>query len=106
MKYTPAAFAGIQKERLIAAMNAEGIPLARGYVPIHKEGFLAHARELGYRLGDIDYQRLRCPVAEKACNEEALWLAQNVLLGTMEDMDSIIAAYRKVKENIGELVEH
>jgi hypothetical protein len=86
-------------------MHAEGIPLARGYVPIHKEGYLAHARKLGYHLGNIDYQRLQCPVAEKACDEEALWLTQNVLLGTTEDMDSIVAAFCKVKENIGELVE-
>jgi len=105
MKYDPAAFAGIRKEHFIAAMHAEGIPLARGYVPIHKEGYLTHARKLGYRLGNVDFQLLTCPVAEKACDEEALWLTQNVLLGTMEDMDSIIAAFRKVKENIGELVE-
>ena len=104
-QYDPATFAGIRKEQFIAAMQAEGIPLARGYVPIHKEGYLAHARTLGYRLGNVDYQQLKCPVAEKACDEEALWLTQNVLLGTLEDMDSIIAAFRKVKENIGELVE-
>jgi len=103
MKYDKEKFAGIEKSKIIEALNAEGIPCARGYVPIHKEGYIEKAREYGYSSGRIDYSKIYCPVTEKACDEEALWLTQNVLLGTKEDMNSIVEAIKKIKDNIDEL---
>jgi len=44
------------------------------------------------------------PVTEKACEEEAVWLKQNILLGTREDMDDVADAILKIKENVEELL--
>jgi dTDP-4-amino-4,6-dideoxygalactose transaminase len=103
MKYDKEKFSGIEKSRILEALNAEGIPCVRGYVPIHKESYLANAKKMGHPSSRIDYSKVICPVSEKACYEEALWLTQNVLLGTKADMSSIAEAILKVKCNIEEL---
>jgi len=103
MKYNKEKFAGIEKSKFLEALNAEGIPCARGYVPIHKEGYLDKAREYGYASGRIDYSKVVCPVTEKASDEEAIWLTQNILLGTKKDIDSIVEAIKKIKDNIDEI---
>jgi len=46
----------------------------------------------------------KCPVTERAVSYEAIWLEQRLFLGTRSDMDDIAEAFRKVKENIDELL--
>ena len=57
------------------------------------------------RDGSIDFSRYRgvCPVAEKACRDEAIWLTQNLLLGNKQDTLDIAKAFAKVYENRREL---
>jgi dTDP-4-amino-4,6-dideoxygalactose transaminase len=104
VKYDKEMFGGIDKNKFIKVLNAEGIPCARGYVPIHREGYLKDAQKYGYASARIDYSKISCPVSERACDEEAVWFTQNVLLGDTEDIDSIIDSILKVKNNINELV--
>jgi hypothetical protein len=49
----------------------------------------------------VDYGAFaeRCPVSERACRSEAVWLAQNLLLGNRNDVADIVRAVRKVLEN-------
>ena len=49
--------------------------------------------------GEVDYSKVFCPVTEKACDEEAVWFLQNMMLGDQEDMDDIVKAIKKIKEN-------
>jgi hypothetical protein len=42
---------------------------------------------------------VHCPEAEKACKEEGVWLFQSMFLGDQSDMDDIVNAVKKVKEN-------
>jgi len=108
-RYAKEKFSGVTRDRFLEALNAEGIPCARGYVPLYKEGYLNEARKCplscSYYSGKIDYTKVDCPVTEKACNEEAVWLTQNMLLGTKEDMDTIVEAIQKVKNNVDELIK-
>ncbi|MFC1717822.1 hypothetical protein ACFL6S_29450 [Candidatus Poribacteria bacterium] len=46
----------------------------------------------------------KCPISERATAYEAIWLEQRLFLGTRSDMDDIANAFRKVKENLDELV--
>jgi perosamine synthetase len=54
---------------------------------------------------DIDYlsSKQKCPVAERACDSEAVWLPQNWFLGTKQDMDDIAEAVAKVLLNKDQL---
>ncbi len=55
-------------------------------------------RILGKRAGQVQFAE-RCPVSERACRCEAVWLPQNCFLGTKEDMDDIANAFEKVYQN-------
>jgi hypothetical protein len=53
---------------------------------------------------DVDYAAFerKCPVSKRACDSEAVWLPQNILLGKREDTDDVVKAVRKVLENKNE----
>lgn len=106
-RYDAEEFEGLPKRKFAEALRAEGIPCNPGYNPLYKEAFMlspANLRSLRQVYGQkADYSRIRLPVTEKACYEEALWFYQNMLLGTIEDMDDIARAICKIKENAREL---
>ncbi|MEM1558109.1 MAG: DegT/DnrJ/EryC1/StrS family aminotransferase [Thermoproteota archaeon] len=107
-RYDPEAFEGISKADFANAAKAEGIPVSVGYSkPLYKEPYLEYFKKCPlsctYYGKSIDYSSLKLPNVEKACYEEGLWLPQNVLLGSREDMDDVIATFEKIKSNIDEL---
>ena len=107
-RFNPEAFGGISKAAFAEALQAEGIPVSVGYSrPLYKEPYLDYFKRCplscGYYGKPVDYSKVRLPVAERACYTEGLWLPQYVLLGSKEDMDDIVAAFEKVKENIDEM---
>jgi dTDP-4-amino-4,6-dideoxygalactose transaminase len=93
---------GAPRDRVIAALEAEGIPCSAGY------GFSLPAQPLfrnnafgPYLPGTrdaLDYTRVRCPESDRLCRE-AIWIGQNVLLGSRADMDDIVAAFEKVHQH-------
>ncbi|MDW8033580.1 MAG: DegT/DnrJ/EryC1/StrS family aminotransferase [Nitrososphaerota archaeon] len=107
-RYDPEAFEGLSKADFASAARAEGIPVSVGYSkPLYKEPYLEYFKKCPlsctYYGKKINYSDLKLSNVEKACYEEGLWLPQNVLLGSKEDMDDIIAAFEKIKNNIDEL---
>jgi hypothetical protein len=44
-----------------------------------------------------------CPANDQLC-EEAIWLPQNVLLGSKQDMDDIAAAISRIQKHALEIV--
>ncbi len=100
-RYDPSLARGVKREVFIQAMRAEGIPCSPGYVPLYatnavRRGTEDNLRWVGRDPEEIERLHRPCPVAERACYEEAVWLGQNVLLGTRADMDSIVEAAAKV----------
>jgi len=104
---------GLKREVFIRALIAEGIPAFSGYTfPLYKNPMFLDKRFINnaFPLGtvyhaDVDYAAFerRCPVAERACDSEAVWLPQNILLGPPEDMDDVARAVRKVLGNKNEV---
>ena len=98
----------------VAALQAEGIPVSTGYpFPLYKnamfrnQDFWAKGCPLacGYypeQVSFAGYQE-KCPAAEEAC-QEALWLPQQLLLGSERDMDDIAAACAKIATSIASLL--
>lgn len=99
-RYNKEAFGGRPREEFLRALNAEGIPCSAGYVPLYKERLFLNrpaSNDLCQRSTLKDYSRVHCPVCERASAEEAVWLYQNMLLGTEEDMADIATAIAKVQ---------
>jgi len=104
-RYDASKFGDAPRSRFLQALSAEGIPCSSGYSPLYREDFIkAPFREgafvsYGHYKGKVDYSKVYCPVTEKACKEEGVWLFQSMLLGDKEDMDNIVEAIRKIKGN-------
>ena len=100
-RYDPQLARGASREAFVQAMRAEGIPCSIGYVPLYatnavRRGTEDNLRWVGRDPSEIEQLHRPCPVAERACYPESVWLPQTVLLGTKEDMDSIVEAAAKV----------
>jgi dTDP-4-amino-4,6-dideoxygalactose transaminase len=111
-RYQADRWAGVHRNVFVTALQAEGIPGVTGYPrPVYQNPLfqepdrcLPHGSPLRDTTGRApDYANLVCPVAERACFEEAVWLRQQTLLCRREDVDDIVAAVVKLRENIDEL---
>ncbi len=105
---------GLPRARFLEALAAEGVPAFSGYTfPLYRNPMFLNKRFLNgsFPLGtpyhdDLDYAAFadRCPVSERACRGEAVWLAQNLFLGPTRDMDDIAEAIAKVLAHKDELL--
>jgi dTDP-4-amino-4,6-dideoxygalactose transaminase len=93
---------GGTRDRVVAALEAEGIPCSAGYAyPLHRQPLFRN-RAFGPYLAETpnvpDYAHVVCPNAERIC-EHSVWLEQHLLLGTAADMDDIVTAFHKIYEH-------
>ncbi|HZG57041.1 DegT/DnrJ/EryC1/StrS family aminotransferase [Paenibacillus sp.] len=80
------------KAEAIRRLQAEGVPVAAGYVSLNRNR--AVAADIRKWTGET--RSYDCPVSERASDSRALWLHQNVLLAEERDMYDIRDAVRKV----------
>lgn len=109
LRYNPDGFKGVSRDKFALALNAEGIPVDpyfytpiydRAIFPLNAEEFPAIKERYGSR---ISREQVNCPCAEKAAYQEALWFHYPLFMGNKEDIDDIVEAIVKIKENIDEL---
>lgn len=113
-RYHMEAFKGLSRANFLKALSAEGIPCSSGYIPLNDKLYLKDAfdsknyRKM-YAKKDLDFGRFveknQCPETDKLCNEEGVWLYQNLLLGDKKDMDDIAAAIHKIHQNADKLLD-
>ena len=115
-RYHPAAFAGLDKHGFVRALQAEGIAGAfAGYTtPLYKNPLFTEKNFFGgawplntwEHSRQLDYEAFeeRCPVSERACATEAIWIPQTMLLAEEEAMHDIAEAIRKVQHYAKQLV--
>ena len=108
LRYDRSQFADVPLKRFVEALQAEGVPCDSGYgMPLYKQP--AFRREhvadlLGRTLEDVpDYPNLFLPVAENFCAEEQITLIHHTLLAEPKDLQLIVDAVAKIKENAAEL---
>ncbi|MFC1729260.1 DegT/DnrJ/EryC1/StrS family aminotransferase [candidate division KSB1 bacterium] len=107
MRYKEEYCENAPKSRIVEAMRSEGIPLSPGYtVPVYRQPVFLNGAfgPKGKPLsGFPDYNSISLPETELACASEGLWLTQNVLLGSEEDMRDIITGFEKLSDHAKEL---
>lgn len=108
-RYRPEAFAGVPRDRFVAALAAEGIP-AEGdfYVPIYRSPLFAVSADsfpaIRERYGQaIGPDSASCPVAERAAYQEAVWLHHPLLLAEPGQVARIAEAVAKIQKYADEL---
>ena len=102
---------GVDRDRLLEALRAEGVPaLMRGYQTIHRLPIFEHRIAYGtkgfpFNLAEreIRYGDGTCPVAEELHDHTFIGLNLCACEYYDEDVDLIIAAFRKVWTNLDAL---
>jgi dTDP-4-amino-4,6-dideoxygalactose transaminase len=109
-RYDKAQFAGLERGKFLAALDAEGIPCSPGYNEMNKGAYVSGLAKNQHFLKIYGEQRLNtwleqnanCPRNEQLCRE-AVWFTQNMLLGPRSDMDKIAEAIRRIQQHAAEL---
>jgi dTDP-4-amino-4,6-dideoxygalactose transaminase len=101
-KYDKSKFNGLSKKEFAEALAAEGVPSFMGYPkPLYEQPLFQQRNFMCYAIPeDVDYSTVHCPVAEKACYEEAVWILQHAMLGSKEDMEQFAEAIRKIQRAV------
>lgn len=106
-RYKPESFKGLSRQKFLEALRKEGLPCSGGYKVMHTQEFMRNTFESRVYKGFYskqmldfeDYKRRNnCPENEALCND-AVWLTQNVLLGSREDMEGIADAIKNISKN-------
>jgi len=103
-KYNKTKFNGLSKQEFSKMLAAEGVPCFMGYPePLYKQPLFQKKNFMCYAIPEeVDYSKVCCPVTEKACYEEAVWIFQNTMLGTRQDMELFAAAIVKIQKAMKE----
>jgi dTDP-4-amino-4,6-dideoxygalactose transaminase len=100
---------GIERELLVAALRAEGVPVGTGYVRLMYENPM-FLRRIAFGAGGapwtagaassgVTYRRGQCPVAEQLIYERFLWFYHVAHPSTPDDMEDVARAVEKVFAN-------
>jgi dTDP-4-amino-4,6-dideoxygalactose transaminase len=111
-RYKQEGFDNIPRDKFLQAVNAEGAPIGVGahgrpvyQNPLFQSMTGGNTWPIKCPSYDkpIDYTKVQCPEAERIYQTEALCISHPNFLGDKEDMDLILEAIRKVRENTEEL---
>ena len=112
IRYNSKEFGGLPRSKFMESLNAEGIDTHTAHnQPLYKNKVFV---EMYFgRTGcpvrcpiygkEINYSKVHCPQAERIYAEEVVSLGKDFLI-YRENVDLIIAAIRKIKENLSELI--
>lgn len=108
-RYDKEAFAGVSRDTFLEALRAEGIPASNGYgMPLYRQ--VAFRKEKVEHLlpknilGSVpDYESMYLPVVENFYENEQIALPHTLLLADKKQIQLVIDAVAKIKENIDEL---
>jgi dTDP-4-amino-4,6-dideoxygalactose transaminase len=95
MRYKPDHCGGLSVEQFLELVGAEGAPIYRAFATTMSD---QPAMQHLMRKRPEYFRRLPTPIADTAA-QETVYIAQNVFLGTAEDMQDIAAAVRKVEKH-------
>jgi dTDP-4-amino-4,6-dideoxygalactose transaminase len=107
-KFKSDDFEGLPRSKFVEAMGAEGLGIGSGHLHPIQDNPLFRERNFGPvcwpdGIEPPDYSKCKTPVAQRILDEEGCSLGHALFLGDTGDMDLILDAIRKVRENVGEL---
>jgi dTDP-4-amino-4,6-dideoxygalactose transaminase len=100
---------GVEHDVLCAALDAEGIDCWMGYEAMHHYS-LFQPRNSNLAVPNafpekFDFSKMSFPVAEQACEHEAVWLGEAIFRSGRKGVDDTVAAIKKVQKNAKELAK-
>jgi len=115
-KYHEEEFDGVPRDKFLEALRAEGVPCSVGAhgAPIYHNPLFQRMDfgptgcpiKCSFYGREIDYSKVYCPEAERIYQHEAASFSHRMFLGGIDDMDLVLEAVRKIRENTDELRQH
>jgi dTDP-4-amino-4,6-dideoxygalactose transaminase len=104
-RYDKTKFNNLPKAEFAQMLAAEGVPCFMGYPqPLYKQPLFQQKNFMCYAIPEeVSYKNVSCPVTEKACYEEAVWILQHSMLGPKEDMEKFAEAILKIQKAVNGL---
>jgi hypothetical protein len=97
-------FRGLSLGDFIDTLEAEGVPCGGGYGALYKDGMFQNPiKRRPVTRGSDYYSSAYLPNTEEL-SAKTIWIFHTVLLGSKNDMEDIIEAVAKIKDNIDELI--
>lgn len=100
----PEKFGGAAHDVLSAAMYMEGIPAWEGYEAMH------HYDLFQPRLSKLpapsafperfEFEKMNLPAAERACQQQAVWLGESIFRAGRKGVDDVVAAIQKIQARL------
>ena len=109
-RYDKNVFKGLPAKKFREALSAEmDFPYTSCYSPLNDCELYSPLTKKRHNLNEeyfkaIDPKRFQLPVCTRVFEDEAICAHHKILMGTRKDMDSIIEAIIKIKENIDEIL--
>jgi dTDP-4-amino-4,6-dideoxygalactose transaminase len=98
----PLQFGGATHELVCAALDAEGVECWQGYEAMHHYSlFQPGLSKLPVPMAfpeRFDFKKMTYPVAEQACEAEAVWLDESIFRSGREGVDDAVNAIKKIQE--------
>ncbi len=114
LRYDAATWKGLSRGALLKALQKEGILASGGWPMIYRMPLFATYRQEGpkacpvscpYHKGEMpDYSSLHLPAAERLSGQTGIWMPQQTLLADQADLQDIVDAFEKVRENLDDLL--
>jgi 3-amino-5-hydroxybenzoate synthase len=105
--FDPKSFAKVPVNKLMKALEAEGIPCEPGYPPVHSLDLFqsgAYRQRLAGEQKNEPHRFLQQSFVNAQREfSETIWIPQHALLGDEEDISKIAAAVEKIQKNAREL---
>jgi dTDP-4-amino-4,6-dideoxygalactose transaminase len=107
LRYDSEQFDGVHRDRFAEALRAEGVPCHNYGLPLYRQPAFKRER-IEPLLSESskpwpDYENMYLTVAERFCVDEQILFPHQLLLADRTDMEIILDAIVKIKENISEL---
>jgi dTDP-4-amino-4,6-dideoxygalactose transaminase len=100
---------GMEHDLLCGALEAEGIDAWTGYEAMNNYPlFQPQKSKLAVPNAFpeyFDFKSMKLPVAERACEHEAVWLDENVFRAGQKGVDDAVRALKKIQANAQQLNE-
>jgi dTDP-4-amino-4,6-dideoxygalactose transaminase len=111
-RYDKNHFAGLNRAKFLEALSAEGVPNSPGYGQMNKNSYVTslasnkhYLKIYGEKTMKEWLERNQCPQNDVLTSEQAVWLTQNMLIGSREDMEQIAAGIRKIQKYAAEIAK-
>jgi len=103
MRYDASQWNNVHRDKFIEALKAEGVPCGTAHNnPLYQNPAFRQIKRSLLHGNDMDYSKVHCPEAERIYASEVVAMGKDFLMAR-ENVDRIVAAISKLRDNIDEL---